>query len=341
MEGEWDTDDLTTLLRVIGSNMEEINRRGLVTSALGVASNRIRHFLHRNTLFGSRSNIAYHYDLGNDFYRLFLDETMTYSSALFADEGQDLAGAQRNKIRHLLDRVPAAPGDHLLEIGSGWGELSLIAARERGCRVTTITLSREQLRIVRQRVREAGLQERIKPMLCDYRRLKGQFDKVVSVEMIEAVGHEFLGTYFHSIDRLLKPGGLAGIQAITIPDHRYERYRSHPDWIQKYIFPGAVVPSISAMTGAMARDSKLVLEELYNFPLHYAKTLRLWRQGFEQNIGKARELGFDDRFLRMWRYYLCYCEAGFAERLLGVAHLTLSRQGNHQLPANPAAWTSR
>lgn len=331
VDGDWDSPDLTAVLTVLARNMARVNDGELWTSMASRIGNRIRHLMNRNNLLGSRGNISYHYDIGNEFYKLMLDETMTYSSALFNSADESLEQGQINKIRALLDRVDAREGDHILEIGSGWGALALEAARERGCQVTTITLSKEQLRVVRNRVRNAGLSDRIKPMLCDYRRMKGQYDRVVSVEMIEAVGHEYLGTYFSHIDRLLKPNGLVALQAITIPDQRYERYRRTPDWIQKYIFPGAVVPSITALTTAMTRNSSLCVEDLKNFPQDYARTLREWGQRFEANIRRVKAMGYDDNFIRLWRYYLAYCEAGFSARVLGVVHMTLSRSGNGTL----------
>ncbi|MCC5875913.1 MAG: class I SAM-dependent methyltransferase [Candidatus Sumerlaeia bacterium] len=331
VDGDWDSPDLTAVLTVLAQNMTQVNDGELWTSLASRIGNRLRHLMNRNNLTGSRGNISYHYDIGNDFYQLMLDETMTYSSALYTSQEESLEQGQTNKIRALLDRVDAREGDHILEIGSGWGSLALEAARERGCRVTTITLSKEQLRVVRNRVRNAGLEGRIKPMLCDYRRMRGQFDKVVSVEMIEAVGHEYLGTYFRHVDRLLKPNGLVALQAITIPDQRYERYRRTPDWIQKYIFPGAVVPSVTALSTAMTKHSSLYMESMTNFPQDYARTLREWSHRFEANLRQVFALGYDEKFVRMWRYYLAYCEAGFAARVLGVVHMTLSRAGNGTL----------
>lgn len=327
VDGDWDATDLTGALSVLAANLGVVNDRDLWTAIGSRILDRIRHLMHRNNLTGSRGNISFHYDIGNDLYELMLDKSMTYSSALYHSQEETLEQAQLNKINALLDRIDAREGDHILEIGSGWGALALEAAGKRGCRVTTITLSKEQLKVVRQRVQEAGLEGKVKAILCDYRRMKGQFDKVVSVEMIEAVGHEYLGTYFRHIDRLLKPGGIAAIQAITIPDQRYEKYRRTPDWIQKYIFPGAVVPSINALSNAMTKNSGLCIEDLKNFPLDYARTLREWSNRFETNLSRVYALGYDDRFVRTWRFYLAYCEAGFATRVLGVVHLTLKRPG--------------
>lgn len=330
-EGDWTTDNLHDVLLVLLENMEHTAERGIISARLGQIYDRVRHFANRNTLQGSRKNISYHYDLSNDFYAQMLDPTMTYSCALWTREGQSLEQAQRNKIRALLESLDLQPGEHLLEIGSGWGELAITAARDYGVRVTTITLSKEQLAAVRKRVKAAGLQDRIRPLLRDYRKMEGQFDKIVSVEMIEAVGHEFLGTYFAAVDRLLKPDGLVALQVITLPETRYEQYRRSVDWIQKYIFPGAVCPSLTAMTEAMAASSTLMVEDVRNIGPHYARTLKIWRDAVAANWPKIRPLGFDDRFRRMWDYYLTYCEVGFEVRQLGTLQMTLTRPHNTRL----------
>lgn len=331
-EGEWDSPDLTAVLRVFAANMHAADeRKNIAFSALGRIADRIRHALNKNDLTGSRKNIEYHYDLGNEFYRLFLDQTLTYSCALFTHAEETLEEGQINKIEALLARAQVKPGDHVLEIGSGWGTLALHAARHHGCTVTTITLSKEQYNEVKRRAHEEHLEDRVIPMLCDYRKITGKFDKIISVEMLEAVGHEYFGTFFKTVDRLLKPDGVASIQVITIPDERYDRYRRATDWIQKYIFPGAVVPSLTALNKAMTSNSRLMVDELENIGIHYARTLREWREAFEKRIDDVKKLGFDERFCRMWRYYLCYCEAGFEERELGVLQLRLTRSNNTSL----------
>ncbi len=334
MEGEWDSPDATAVLRVLAENMQHADERGFLANRIVRAGDRIRHFLNANTRLGSRKNIARHYDLSNDFFRVFLDETMTYSCALWRRPEETLREAQLGKIHALIAQARIGPNDHVLEIGSGWGALAIEAVHKTGCRVTTVTLSREQLAVVRERVNAAGLEDRITPMLCDYRDVQGQFDKVVSVEMLEAVGHEYLGTFFKTVDRLLAPNGIAAIQVITIPDQRYDRYRRSTDWLQKHIFPGAVVPSLTALTNAMTRDSSLMIERAENIGIHYARTLREWRQVFLANIDSIRGMGFDDRFCRMWDYYLRYCEAGFESRLLGTMHLMLTRPNNITLPVH-------
>ncbi len=332
VEGEWDADDLTRVLIIFCENMELIDERSLLTYKLFRWANRFRHALRRNTVNGSRKNISHHYDLGNEFYRLFLDETMMYSCGVYTERQGTLEQAQRNKLDKLIEKARIGPDDHVLEIGSGWGSFAIEAVRATGCRVTTTTISKEQFKVVQERVREADLEDRITPLLCDYRKLEGRFDKIVSIEMLEAVGHEYYGTFFRTIDRLLKPNGLAVIQVITIPDQRYADYRRSTDWIQKHVFPGAVVPSLEALSRAMTRDSQLMVESLENIGIHYARTLRDWRERFQQKLSEAESLGYDSRFQRMWNYYLCYCEAGFATRILNDLHLVLTRPNNKNLP---------
>lgn len=332
-DGLWDTGDLTAVLSVFADNIDTRGSRGWRSPAtLGLAiTRRLFHLRNRNTRGGSERNISYHYDLSNDFFRLFLDRTMTYSCALFRREDETLEQAQYNKIHALLDRLEIAPRHHLLEIGSGWGALALEAARRTGCRVTTITLSREQQKVVEERIAAEGLADRIDVQFCDYREMTGKFDRIVSVEMLEAVGHEYLGAFFRTVDRLLKRNGLAALQVITLPDQRYDRYRRNPDWLQKYIFPGAVVPSLGAIQHAMTTHSRLTLHEVESMGIHYARTLREWRRAFLARRDEVLALGFDKRFLRMWEYYLCYCEAGFERRILNTVQLLLTRPNNTTL----------
>ncbi|MDX9755210.1 MAG: cyclopropane-fatty-acyl-phospholipid synthase family protein, partial [bacterium] len=239
--------------------------------------------------------------------------------------------AQKNKLRTVILKARNQASDHVLEIGSGWGGFAMEAVRQTGCRVTTLTLSTEQKALAEQRIAEAGLADRIEVKLCDYRHMQGQFDKIISIEMIEAVGHEFLGAYFQQLDRLLKPDGLVVIQAITIPDQRYDLYRKEGDWLQKYIFPGAVVPSLQALVNAMTRHSSLMVESLENIGPHYAPTLAAWRERLHTHKDAILALGFDTRFFRMWNYYFSYCEAGFATRTLNDLHLVLTRPNNKSL----------
>lgn len=332
MAGEWSTKDLPAVLSFFVANMPHADDRKIWTARLIRLIERCRHWMNRNTLLGSRKNISAHYDLSNDFFRLFLDETMTYSSAYYHSAEDSLEQAQLNKIHRLLTKAHLEPHHHLLEIGSGWGALSIEAAKRYGCRVTTITLSAEQKKIVEERIAAAGLSDRIDLQLTDYREVKGTYDRVVSVEMLEAVGHEYLPTYFGTIDKLLNPNGLAVIQVITLPDQRYDDYRRFPDWIQKYIFPGAVCPSMLAIQEAMKTGSSLFVENLENIGPHYAETLRRWRIRFIEKLPQVKALGFSDDFCRMWEYYLAYCEVGFQMRILNTLQLVMTRQMNESLP---------
>jgi cyclopropane-fatty-acyl-phospholipid synthase len=281
--------------------------------------------LRRNTRFGSRRNIAAHYDLNNDFFAQFLDPTMTYSCGIFESAEATMEAASLAKYECACRTLNLSTDDHLLEIGSGWGGLAVYAAKQFGCRVTTATVSREQYHYARQRIRAEGLDAKITLLLRDYRDLEGQFDKLVSIEMIEAVGHEFLPKYFRCCARLLRPGGTFFLQSITMPDQRYDRYRKSVDFVQRYIFPGGCVPSFDAIARAMETASDLQLVETEDFAAHYARTLQLWRERFFENIDTIRALGFTERLIRAWHYYLCYCEAGFREQRIGLAHLLLEK----------------
>jgi cyclopropane-fatty-acyl-phospholipid synthase len=272
------------------------------------------HWLNRNTRGGSRRNISAHYDLGNDFFRLFLDPTMMYSSAIFEPATLSLEQAQCVRLERICRRLDLGPGDHLLEIGTGWGGMAIHAARQYGCRVTTTTISRQQHELARERIAEAGLEDRITLLLEDYRDLKGEYDKLVSIEMIEAVGHEYYETYFGQCGRLLKDAGLMLLQAITITDQRYDAARRSVDFIQRHIFPGSTIPSVTAMLSACTRSSDLRLVHLEDIGPHYATTLRIWRENFQRNLDGVRALGYPEEFIRMWEFYFGYCEGGFAGR---------------------------
>jgi len=337
--GEWESSNLTAVVRFLIENREDLDDRKLWLSR-GVARlwGRIRQSLRRNSLKGSRRNIQAHYDLGNELYRRFLDNTMSYSCACFSEPGQDLEGAQRAKIDRLLRKARLHGECHLLEIGCGWGSLALEAVRQTGCRVTGITLSRQQLEWARQRVKEAGLQDRIELKLCDYREITGRFDRILSCEMLEAVGHEHYPAFFASLERLLKPDGLVVLQVITVPDFSYEEYRKSQDWIQKEIFPGALCPSLTALLQAASRNSQLILEDMQNIGPHYARTLRLWRERFLERWDELLSLGYDEKFRRAWVYYLSYCEAAFATRNLADLQLVLTRPKNPVLLAEDPDW---
>lgn len=324
-DGDWTTPDLTAVLSVFAANLRHFDDRSMRLTWPTRLANAVRHRLRPNSQRGSRRNIREHYDLGNDFYAKFLDRTMMYSCAIHRSADQTLEQAQLEKIGAMAALARIDAGCHVLEIGTGWGGFAIETVRRTGCRMTTVTISEEQHRLALARVREEGLEDRIDVRLCDYRDLEGSFDRIVSIEMLEAVGHKYLPAFFSTCDRLLKPGGLLALQVITIPDQRYEAYRSGCDWIQKHIFPGGFLPSLGALCGAARDHSRLVVEKLENIGPHYATTLREWRRGFEANWPAIRDMGFDERFRRTWDYYFAYCESGFAERAIGTLQLVMAR----------------
>lgn len=324
MAGLWDSPDPVAVVRVLARNRDVLDEMETTAARLFNAGLALWHAFNRNSLTGSRRNIAAHYDLGNDFFAAWLDERMMYSSALFRSDGESLEQAQTNKLERICRKLALGPDDHLLEIGTGWGGLAIHAARHHGCRVTTTTISREQYDHAREAVRAAGLEDRVTLLMRDYRALDGSFDKIVSVEMIEAVGHQYLDTYLAKIDELLRPDGLALIQAITIEDYRYAAALGQVDFIKRYIFPGAFIPSVSAITQSMARASRLGLIELADFGTSYARTLAAWRERFEARWDRIRGQGFDETFRRRWLWYLAYCEGGFRERAISDVHLLLA-----------------
>ncbi|MGE0041999.1 MAG: class I SAM-dependent methyltransferase [Vicinamibacterales bacterium] len=326
MDGDWRTDDLARFVELVLRNQAALPLDSPL-SRLANLANDLGHRLRANTRRGSRRNIEAHYDLSNDLFETFLDPSMAYSSGVYEAADDTLADAQARKFRRWTERLALGPDDHVLEIGSGWGGFAMHAARTTGCRVTGITVSREQLELSRARVAEAGLAGRVDIQYCDYRDVTGRYSKIVSIEMIEAVGREFWPGFFRAIDRALAPGGRAGIQAITMPDHHFDEYARHCDWIQKHIFPGGLLPSIREVAGVAARVSRLGLIEIEDRPLDYARTLAAWRAAFFERIDRVRSLGFDARFVRMWEYYLATCEAAFRTRNLGLVHLVLARAG--------------
>ncbi len=325
MRGAWSSDDLTALLRLMIRNLAILDDMEGGLALISAPLRRAAHWLRRNSRSGSRRNIAAHYDLGNDFFRLMLDETWMYSCALFEREGMTLAEAQAAKLDRICRALALGPGDHVLEIGTGWGGFALHAAGRYGCRVTTTTISPSQFEMARERVRAAGLADRVTLLLEDYRDLDGRFDKLVSIEMIEAIGHRQYGEFFRRAAERLVPGGRMLLQSITIADHRYARARDEVDFIKRYVFPGATIPAVSALASAMAESSDLRILALEDIGPHYATTLARWRSNFLANLGQVRAQGFPDTFIRLWEYYLCYCEAGFAEGQLGDAQILLTR----------------
>jgi cyclopropane-fatty-acyl-phospholipid synthase len=286
---------------------------------------KILHWLNSNTSEGSRKNIAAHYDLGNDFFALWLDSSMMYSSAIFTEGSTDLHAASLKKLDVICQKLAIKATDHIIEIGTGWGGFAIYAAKHYGCKVTTTTISKQQYLLAKKRVEEAQLEDKITLLLRDYRDLEGKFDKLVSIEMIEAVGYQFYDTYFSKCSSLLKPDGLALIQAITIVDQRFEAAKKSVDFIQRYIFPGSNIPSITVLLNSITKVSDLQLVDFEDIGSHYATTLAAWRQNFFKNIQEVRAQGYSEEFIKMWEFYLCYCEGGFTERSLSDAHLLLAK----------------
>ncbi|MEO8033649.1 MAG: cyclopropane-fatty-acyl-phospholipid synthase family protein [Acidobacteriota bacterium] len=354
LAGDWDTDDLAEVVSWFILNAESSpsqsasRRRQKVLNALGWINN-LTHRMRANTVAGSRVNIASHYDLSNDFFALFLDPSMTYSSALFdtasASPGtgatsprESLELAQYAKYERLARLLELRAGDRVLEIGGGWGAFSRFAAKRYGCHVTSITISQAQFSWADRLRREEQLEEAIDLQLVDYRKLTGQFDKIVSIEMLEAVGHEYFDTFFAQCSSLLKPNGLVALQVITCPDTRYEALRRGVDFIQKHIFPGGLIPSVGALVASIGRATDFTVPDLFDFGDSYARTLQMWDDEFEAKLDAVRALGFDEIFIRKWRYYLLYCKAAFQMRHVSVVQMLLSRPNNHDLaPARPVA----
>lgn len=320
--GEWRADDLVAFFELLLRNREAAARRHGWLRQVVTARPRLNR---RTGFLAARRNIEYHYDLGNDFFELFLDETMTYSCAIFERDDETLAEAQLRKLRRICDQLALSPDDHVLEIGCGWGSFALMAAGEYGARVTATTISREQALLARDRAAAAGLSDRIHVLERDYRELDGQFTKIASIEMLEAIGERQFGTFFGTCDRLLARGGLACVQTILVPDERWQGYRSTPDWIERYVFPGCLIPAPGALERAITGSSELVVRDSEEIGTHYAETLRRWRERFRRNVERVRALGFDERFERTWDFYLSYCEAAFRTRSLRDVQLVLAR----------------
>jgi len=329
LRGQWDCPDLTRLFRIMIRNMEVTDQldKSLLTwvRRAGAA---VQNWLNRNTPRGSRRNIASHYDLGNEFYKLWLDETMTYSSGIFESPDATMEQASAAKLERACRLLQLGPQDHLLEIGSGWGSLAAFAARRFGCRVTTTTISDEQFDYTRQLVQQLGLQDRVRVLKKDYRDLSGNYDKLASIEMIEAVGHPYLPTFFEKCSQLLKPGGEMMLQSIVIADDRFRHHQRTVDFISYYIFPGGALPSRARLAQVAAESGRLNLLQLDALGPHYAETLRRWRREFFRKLPQIRDQGFDERFVRMWHYYLCYCEAAFDERQVDCVQLLFRKRGH-------------
>ncbi|OED44662.1 cyclopropane-fatty-acyl-phospholipid synthase [Chromatiales bacterium (ex Bugula neritina AB1)] len=325
MDGHWTAPDLVSVVRFFVANMSALKGMDKERSLSNRLAFKVLDRCRRNSISRSRENISAHYDLGNDFFELFLDPTMMYSAALFDCRDISLEQASIAKLDLICRKLHLKPGDHLLEIGTGWGGMALHAAKNYGCRVTTTTLSQQQCAYTTRLVAEAGLNNKVNVLMKDYRELQGQFDKLVSIEMIEAVGHQYFGAYFGKCSSLLKPNGLMAIQAITIADQRYEQARRSIDFIQRYIFPGGCLPSMSVIANHVASDTDMCIHSVTDMTQDYATTLRLWREAFTQKIEQVRAQGFNERFINMWLYYLCYCEGGFTERVIGTSQIVMAK----------------
>ena len=325
MKGFWSTPDLTSVIRLMCANLNLINEVDANRSIWSRWASKAFHALNANTKDGSRKNIAAHYDLGNDFFELFLDPTMMYSAAIYPSAEATLHQASVYKLDRICQKLELGPDDHLLEIGTGWGGMAIHAAQNYGCHVTTTTISKEQYEFAKARVLELGLQDRITLLLEDYRDLTGKYDKLVSIEMIEAVGHEYYDSYFKKCSELLKPDGLMVIQAITIADQRYDYARKSVDFIQRYIFPGGCLPSNAVIAEKISCKTDMQIVALEDITEHYADTLSDWRERFHKKLDVVKNQGFDDVFCRMWDYYLAYCEGGFRERAISTGQFVFAK----------------
>jgi cyclopropane-fatty-acyl-phospholipid synthase len=325
MDGHWTTPDLLAVIRFFVSNIQDLKKMDGERSVGNRIALNLLSRVTRNSLTGSRKNISAHYDLGNDFFELFLDPTMMYSAALFEGRDITLGQASTAKLQRICEKLELKPTDHLVEIGTGWGGMAVHAATHFGCKVTTTTISRQQHDYTKNLVKARGLEDKITVVMKDYRELTGKFDKLVSIEMIEAVGHKYFSGYFQKCSDLLKPHGLMLIQAITITDQRYEQARKSVDFIQRYIFPGGCLPSLSVIANHVAKVTDMGVVTVSDMSRDYAQTLRCWRDSFEAAEDQVRALGFDDRFIRMWLYYLCYCEGGFMERVINSTQIVIAK----------------
>lgn len=325
MDGWWDSPNLTAVTELMARNLSALDQLEAQSSFVTRAMNKVGHWLKRNSIVRAKQNIEAHYDLGNDLYQTFLDERMLYSSALYLSTSDSLEQAQIQKMDRLCQQLQLTANDHVIEIGTGWGAMAIYMAQHYGCKVTTTTISEEQFAYAEAEITRQGLEAQITLLKQDYRLLEGQFDKLVSIEMIEAVGKAYLASYIEKCQSLLKPGGLMAIQAITIADQRYDYYSNNVDFIQKYIFPGGFLPSITVLTQMATRHTDFIVRDVFDIGMDYAKTLADWRLRFEAALNTVQALGYDERFVRMWRFYLCYCEGGFNARTISTIHMTLQR----------------
>ena len=338
MNGYWQCDDLTGFIRLFLRNRSCISNIEPGSRWLNKPLQLLQRWLQRNTLQGSRRNIEAHYDLGNELFELFLDRTMMYSCGIFSSPDDSLQQASENKLERICQKLQLGPNDHVLEIGTGWGGFALYAAEHYGCRVTTTTISKQQHDYAQQRIRDAGLEDRITLLFDDYRELGGSYDKLVSIEMIEAIGHRYFDTFFKKCSELIRPEGMMLLQTITIADQRFDHARKSVDFIQRYIFPGGCLPSVAALGNSVAQSTDMRIFHLEDIGPHYATTLRMWRERLFSRLDEVRGLGYPERFIRMWEYYLAYCEGGFREQVIGTAQLLLVKP---QCRRSPLSSTDR
>ena len=334
--GYWESDNLTNVVRIMVRNMELLDGMEKGLARIANPFRKTLHWLNSNTMKGSRNNIAAHYDLGNDFFELFLDPTMMYSCGIFENSNSTMQQASIAKLKRICEKLNLKPTDQVVEIGTGWGGFAIYAAKHYGCHVTTTTISKNQYEWAKRRIKEEQLEEKITLLFKDYRILDGQYDKLVSIEMIEAVGHRYYDTFFKKCSDLLKPDGMMLIQGITIADQRYEQAKRSVDFIQRYIFPGCCIPSNTAILNSTTNASDLRLFHLEDFGPHYATTLRLWREKLFQNRDMVKQRGYPDSLVRMWDFYLCYCEGGFLERAISDVHYIFTKPLNHHKPILPS-----
>lgn len=333
VDGLWNTSSITNVIKWFLLNIENapgVSGSSVQSLVLNILKgvNTLGHLRRANTVSGSKKNIVEHYDLSNEFFSLWLDPSMTYSSAYFKTKELSLENAQYEKYRRLSEQLHLKPEDHVLEIGSGWGANAIFMAENYGCRVTSITISEEQCKLANERIKAKGLSDRVKVIIEDYRKITGQFDKIVSVEMLEAVGADYYEPYFRKCHEVLKKNGIVALQVITCPDSRFEQLKNGVDWIQKHIFPGSLLPSVAALNHAVNTTGDMTLVDLKDLGLHYARTLHTWFDNFNAKRDEILRLGFDDRFTRKWNYYLCYCEAAFAMRNINVMQMVYTRPNN-------------
>ncbi|MBU2862252.1 cyclopropane-fatty-acyl-phospholipid synthase family protein [Reinekea marina] len=330
MDGQWDSENLTTLTQLFSANIVKAKGRSSWYEKPMQLALRLANTLRQNSISGSKKNIKAHYDLGNDLFEAFLDPSMMYSSAIYPNEDATLAEAQQYKLKRICEKLDLKPTDHLLEIGTGWGAMAIYAAQHYGCKVTTTTLSDEQYSLTQERIKSLNLESQITLLKTDYRELTGQFDKLVSIEMIEAVGHSYMPGYFKQIDHLLNDKGIALLQCITIADQRYKQYRNSVDFIRKYIFPGGHLPSVSMIHNLIAEQTSMIATHFEDISMHYARTLRDWDEAFVKNYPFLPSDRYDERFYRMWRYYLTYCEGGFKEQAIGTHQIVFTKPQFHK-----------